>query len=312
VVTALDVNDIYQVPMEYYKRGLNKQILEHFKLPYQEPNMHKWQQVSDKINNYQHKVTIAIVGKYNKLADSYKSLIEALHHGGLYNNTKIVLKWVNSVNLKDENVAEKLAAVDAILVPGGFGNSGVDGKICAVKYARINNIPFFGICMGVQIMVIEALRHLCGIKDANSTEFNPETTNPAVGMITEWVDRSGKYKKADTKNLGGTMRLGKYHAKLSKTSKVAKIYGVNEIDERHRHRYEINIKYKSNLEAVGMNIVGLSPDGALPEIVEYSQNDWFIGVQFHPELKSKPFAPHPLFASFVAAALNFQMKNKNE
>lgn len=310
VIPALDVNSIYQVPIAYHQYGLDKQVLKHFNLPYSEPNIEIWENIINKALYSKTKVNIAIVGKYNKLKDAYKSLIEALTHGGIANEVKVNLKWINSRTLTIDNIEDKLSEVDGILVPGGFGDDGTNGKILAAKYAREHNIPYFGICLGMQMMVIEAARNLCGIDEANSTEFEKNCTDPVVAMITEWMDEAGQKIIANTTKMGGTMRLGRYEAILDKDSLVAQIYGSKRISERHRHRYEVNTKYAQILEQAGLRFVGMSPDGRLPEIAEYSKNDWHIGVQFHPELKSKPFSPHPLFASFIAAALKYQTRKE--
>jgi len=247
-------------------------------------------------------VTIAVVGKYTGLKDAYKSLIEALSHGGIANKVKVNLDWIESEIFEREDPAPFLEHVNGILVPGGFGQRGAEGKIRAARFARERNVPFFGICFGMQMAVIEAARNLAGIEAANSTEFGA-AKEPVVGLLTEWLKGNELQRREKGGNLGGTMRLGAYPAKLSKGSRVAEIYGATELSERHRHRYEVNTAYKDRLEAKGMRFSGMSPDGILPEIVEYPDHPWFIGVQFHPELKSRPFEPHPLFASFIGAAV---------
>ena len=255
-----------------------------------------------RIKNPEGQVTIAVVGKYISLLDAYKSLSEALTHGGIANNVKVNVEWIHSEVFEKEDAAAKLEHVDGILVPGGFGHRGAEGKIAAAKFARENNIPYFGICFGMQMAVIEAVRNLSGIKRASSTEFG-NASEKVVGLLTEWETDKGKEHRDEDSDLGGTMRLGAYPAKLKKGSKVADIYGAGDISERHRHRYEVNIKYLADLEKNGMVFSGMSPDGRLPEIVEIPDHPWFIGVQFHPELKSKPFEPHPLFASYIEAAV---------
>jgi len=247
-------------------------------------------------------VTIAIVGKYTGMKDAYKSLIEALSHGGIANTVRVNLDWIESEVFENEDAAPFLEHVNGILVPGGFGQRGAEGKIRAAQFARERHVPYFGICFGMQMAVIEAARNLCGIGEANSTEFAP-TSEPVVGLMTEWLRGNELETRRAGGNLGGTMRLGAYAAKLQRGSRVAGIYGSTDISERHRHRYEVNTAYKGRLEQRGMLFSGMSPDGVLPEIVEYQDHPWFIGVQFHPELKSRPFAPHPLFASFIEAAV---------
>ena len=248
-------------------------------------------------------MTIAVVGKYTGLKDAYKSLIEALHHGGIANQVKVNLDWIESEIFESEDPAPYLEGIHGILVPGGFGQRGAEGKIRAARYARERKVPYFGICFGMQMAVIEATRNLAGVEDANSTEFGP-TPEPVVGLLTEWLRGNELEKRAADGDLGGTMRLGAYQAKLAPGSKVAEIYGGTEISERHRHRYEVNMAYRERLEAKGMRFSGVSPDGVLPEIVEYADHPWFIGVQYHPELKSRPFEPHPLFQSFIGAAVD--------
>jgi CTP synthase len=248
-------------------------------------------------------VTIAVVGKYTNLADAYKSLNEALIHGGIANNTKVNIKFVEASVFDTDNPADYLHGVDGILVPGGFGERGAEGKIKAAQFARENNVPYFGICFGLQMAVIEAARNLAGITDATSTEFGEGKGTPLVGLMTEWMKGNELEARAKEGDLGGTMRLGAYPAKLAEGSKVAEIYGDTDIEERHRHRYEVNMHYRDELEKHGLKFSGVSPDGMLPEICEYENHPWFIGVQYHPELKSKPFDPHPLFVSFIKAAI---------
>jgi CTP synthase len=247
-------------------------------------------------------VTIAIVGKYTGLKDAYKSLTEALQHGGIANKVKVKLDWIESEIFEKEDPAPYLETVSGILVPGGFGERGTEGKINAVTFARTRNVPFFGICFGMQMAVIEAARHLAGINSASSSEFG-ETSEPVVGLLTEWLKGNALERRLAQGDMGGTMRLGAYPALLRKGSHIAEIYGDTEISERHRHRYEVNIDYMEQLEAVGMSFAGMSPDNLLPETIEFPGHPWFVGVQYHPELKSRPFDPHPLFASFIAAAV---------
>lgn len=302
VISALDVKTIYQVPIAYHQEGLDTQVLKCFGIENAPtPNLKKWEDIVNHINASEHEVTIAIVGKYTKLKDAYKSLIEALDHAGIANNTKVRLRWVNS-RIFNTNRVDKLKDVHGILVPGAFGVEGSEGKIAAVTYARENNIPYFGICLGMQMAIIEAARNLAHIEDASSSEFG-SCKNPIVGLMTEWVKEGTKQTRHAQENLGGTMRLGSYDCNLKQGSLAAQIYGAEHIQERHRHRYEVNLTYKAQLEKAGLVFSGMSPDGQLPEIIELPTHPWFVGVQFHPELKSRPFAPHPLFLSFVKAAI---------
>src|SRR5438874_1865054 len=274
-------------------------------LPYIEaiPDLARWRLINDRIRNPEGNVTIAIVGKYTGLKDAYKSLIEALSHGGIANKVRVNLDWIESEVFEREDPAPFLEHVNGILVPGGFGQRGAEGKIRAAQFARERQVPYFGICFGMQMAVVEAARNLCGIEDANSTEFG-STSAPVVGLMTEWLRGNELQKRSKSGDLGGTMRLGAYPAALKRGSRVSAVYGgAIEISERHRHRYEVNTAYKDRLEQHGLRFSGLSPDGVLPEIVEYEDHPWFIGVQFHPELKSRPFEPHPLFASFIQAAM---------
>ncbi len=306
VISALDVDSIYAVPMHYAAQEVDKQILDWFGLPYDgEPDLSAWQGLLQKVRAPEHEVTIGVVGKYTALLDSYKSLIEALQHGGLANSAKVKLRWIDSAELESENAERMLARVDGILVPGGFGERGAAGKMIAVKYARERKLPYFGICFGMQLAVIEAARNLVGIKDATSSEFEGTEGKGThiVGLMTEWLRGNQLESRAKAGDLGGTMRLGAYPCDIEVGSKAAEIYKATEISERHRHRYEVNINYREQLEAAGLKFSGLSPDGALPEIVERDDHPWFVGVQFHPELKSRPLAPHPLFSSFIKAAL---------
>jgi len=303
VIQALDVTSIYNVPLAYHREGLDAQVLAAFGVKdAPAPKLDKWQAISDAIANPEGEVTIAIVGKYTGLKDAYKSLNEALFHGGISNRVKVKLEWIESEVFEGEDPAPYLEHVHGILVPGGFGERGSEGKILAARFARQRNVPYFGICFGMQMAVIEAARDLVGIEKAGSTEFGA-TPEPVVGLMTEWMRGNELEKRKLNGNLGGTMRLGAYPAALTKGSKVAKIYGETQISERHRHRYEVNTKYREQLEKAGVRFAGLSPDGLLPEIIELPDHPWFIGVQFHPELKSRPFDPHPLFASFIGAAV---------
>ncbi|GAA4114416.1 CTP synthetase [Aminobacter sp. DSM 101952] len=303
VIQALDVGHIYDVPLAYHKEGLDSEVLAAFGIdPAPKPRLDAWQNVSQLIHNPEGEVTIAVVGKYTGLKDAYKSLIEALSHGGLANNVKVKLDWIESEVFEKEDPAPFLEKVHGILVPGGFGERGSEGKILAAKFARERKVPYFGICFGMQMACIEAARSLAGIDNASSTEFGA-TKEPVVGLMTEWLKGNMLEKRRASGDLGGTMRLGAFDAKLSEGSKIADIYGDTDISERHRHRYEVNIDYKDRLEECGLVFAGMSPDGVLPETVEYPDHPWFIGVQYHPELKSRPLEPHPLFASFIEAAV---------
>ncbi len=303
VIEARDVSSIYAVPAAYHAAGLDKEVLAAFGIePAPKPNLARWKGVTDRINNPEGEVTIAIVGKYTGMKDAYKSLIEALAHGGIANKVKVNLDWIESEVFEREDPAPFLEHVHGILVPGGFGQRGAEGKINAARFARERDVPYFGICFGMQMAVIEAARNLAGIKDANSTEFGP-CNEPLVGLMTEWMRGNELEQRAAQGDLGGTMRLGAYDAKLNEDSHIAKIYGNTKVSERHRHRYEVNMAYRAKLEEKGLVFAGVSPDGLLPETVEFPNHPWFIGVQYHPELKSRPFEPHPLFASFIAAAV---------
>jgi len=299
----LDVASIYDVPLAYHQEGLDQQVLAAFGITdAPPPKLDTWHAISHAIANPEGEVMIAIVGKYTGLKDAYKSLNEALLHGGIANRVRVKLQWIESEVFEREDPAPYLENVHGILVPGGFGERGSEGKILAARFARTRKVPYFGICFGMQMAVIEAARDLVGIEAAGSTEFGP-CTQPVVGLMTEWMRGNELETRAQGGNLGGTMRLGAYAAVLAKGSRVAKIYGQNRISERHRHRYEVNTAYRARLEEAGVRFCGLSPDGLLPEIIELPHHPWFIGVQFHPELKSRPFAPHPLFASFISAAV---------
>ena len=305
VIPALDASTIYEVPLMYHREGLDQEVLRLFGMSaYGEPNMARWEDIVHAVKEPEGEVTIAVVGKYTNLLDAYKSLAEALTHGGIAHNVKVNLDWVDSqIFENDDEAVARLEKVNGILVPGGFGERGTEGKIEAVRFARERKIPFFGICFGMQMAVIEAARNLLDIKGASSTEFGP-CNEPVVGLLTEWLRGNEIEKRAAAGDLGGTMRLGAYPAVLAEGSMVRAVYdGAGTIEERHRHRYEVNVAYKDRLEDVGLRFSGMSPDGVLPEIVEYPDHPWFIGVQYHPELKSKPFQPHPLFAGFVGAAV---------
>ncbi|MEO6395484.1 MAG: CTP synthase, partial [Devosia sp.] len=303
VIQGLDVASIYDVPLAYHHEGLDREVLAAFGITdAKAPDLAKWQEVSTRLHNPEGEVNIAIVGKYTGLKDAYKSLSEALVHGGIANRVKVNLNWIDSEIFEREDPAPYLEHIHGILVPGGFGERGSAGKIQAARFARLKDVPYFGICFGMQMACIEAARNTAGIKAANSTEFGP-TKEPIVGLMTEWTKGNEKVERSADTDLGGTMRLGAYPAQLTRGSRVADIYGATRIVERHRHRYEVNTNYRKRLEAAGMLFSGMSPDGLLPEIVERTDHPWFIGVQFHPELKSKPFEPHPLFASFIAAAV---------
>ncbi|MEX0751497.1 MAG: CTP synthase, partial [Xanthobacteraceae bacterium] len=303
VIEARDVDNIYAVPEAYHAEGLDKEVLASFGIEdSRPPDLTVWREINERVRAPEGDVTIAIVGKYTGMKDAYKSLIEALSHGGISNKVKVKLDWIESEVFENEDPAPFLEHVNGILVPGGFGQRGAEGKIRAARFARERHVPYFGICFGMQMAVIEAARNLCGIAEANSTEFGT-TPEPVVGLMTEWLKGNELEKRRAGGDLGGTMRLGAYRAILQRGSRVAGIYGANEISERHRHRYEVNTTYRGRLEQHGMRFSGMSPDGVLPEIIEYQDHPWFVGVQFHPELKSRPFAPHPLFASFVEAAV---------
>jgi len=302
VIPALDVSSIYQVPISYHGEGLDDQVLSYFGMDAPRPDLSKWMDILHKAQHPEGEVTIGVVGKYTSLLDSYKSLSEALTHGGFANNVKVNLSWLNAEIFEKEDSVNLLEKVDGILVPGGFGERGTEGKIRAVKFAREHKIPYFGICLGMQMAVIETARNLAGLNDVGSSEFG-KYGNPVVGLMTEWMKGEELERRNEAGNLGGTMRLGAYRATLEKGSKAAEVYGTTDISERHRHRYEVNMTYKKQLEDAGLKFSGLSPDGKLPEIVEIPDHPWFIGVQFHPELKSKPFDPHPLFTSFIKAAV---------
>ncbi len=303
VVSGLDVSSIYKVPISYHEEGLDAQVFRHFGLEENSPpNLSRWEDVLKPVLAPEGEVTIAVVGKYTGLLEAYKSLQEALTHGGIANNVKVNLNWIDSEVFESEDTLEHLTGVHGILVPGGFGERGVEGKIAAATFAREHDIPYFGICLGMQMAVIEAARNLAGINGAGSTEFGI-CDEPIVGLLTEWERDGIIEKRSEDGDMGGTMRLGGYDAVLQKSSRIHEIYGEENINERHRHRYEVNLAYEAQLKKAGMVFSAKSPDGVLPEIVEIPNHPWFIGVQFHPELKSKPFDPHPLFKSFIAAAV---------
>ena len=302
VIEARDAANIYDVPRAYHAAGLDAQVLAAFGIePAPRPDMSRWSAVTERIANPEGEVTIAVVGKYTEMKDAYKSLIEALAHGGIANRVKVNLDWIESEVFESGDPAAHLEHVHGILVPGGFGQRGAEGKILAARFARERKVPYFGICFGMQMAVIEAARTLAGIAAANSTEFGP-CDEPVVGLMTEWLRGNELERRAANGDLGGTMRLGAYPARLREGSRIAEIYGTTNISERHRHRYEVNFAYRERLEACGLQFAGVSPDGLLPETVEIPGHPWFIGVQYHPELKSRPFEPHPLFASFISAA----------
>ena len=304
VIEARDVASIYDVPLAYRAAGLDRELFAVFGMPPREnTDLSHWESVSYAIHHPETAVRIAIVGKYTSLKDAYKSLIEALTHGGIANRAKVEIVWIEAEAFERQPAADLLTDVHAVLVPGGFGERGSEGKILAVRYARENRLPYFGICFGMQMAVVEAARNLLGLDDANSTELCPTTSHPVVGQMTEWLRGEALEQRQALGDLGGTMRLGAYEAKLAPTSRIAAIYGTDTIRERHRHRYEVNMAYRDRLEAKGLRFSGFSPDGLLPETVEYAGHPWFIAVQYHPELKSRPFEPHPLFTSFVAAAI---------
>tara|TARA_A100000164_G_scaffold79306_1_gene66955 strand:- start:6611 stop:8239 length:1629 start_codon:yes stop_codon:yes gene_type:complete len=308
VIQATDVKTIYEIPKIYMQNGFDTEVLAsmNIKRP-KKINLRKWNKVVNSLNNPKGQVNIGVIGKYVDLKDAYKSLSEALTHGGIANDTNVKIHWIDSEKIKTKKDISLLKSMSGILIPGGFGKRGSEGKILAINYARVNKIPFFGICFGMQLAVIEAARNLAKIDNANSSELT-NTKNPVVGLMTEWEKNNKKFQRDSNSNYGGTMRLGSYPAVLSKNSLSYKIYKTKNINERHRHRYEVNINYKEKLEKIGMNFAGISPDGLLPEIIEIKNHPWFIGVQFHPELKSRPFNPHPLFSSFIKASIKVSKK----
>jgi len=301
VIETIDVRTIYEAPISFYKEKFDERVLSYFNIKSKKkPNLTKWKKISLNVLGSRKKVNIGIIGKYVNFKDAYKSLDEALVHGGILNNLKVNFTRIDSEHLKIKKLQPILKKLSGVLIPGGFGKRGSEGKIAAIKYARLNNIPFFGICFGMQMAIIEVARNLLNIKNASSSEFGNNCT-PVVGLLEEW-QKGNLVFKGSNKNLGGTMRLGSYEAVLKNNSLISKIYSSKKIHERHRHRYEVNIKYKEQFEKKGLIFSALSPDGTLPEIVELKNHPWFVGVQFHPEFKSRPFTPHPLFASFIKAA----------
>ena len=308
VIAAYDLKTIYEAPLAYHREGLDQAVLDAFGIsPAPRPNLSRWVDVMDRLTNAEGEVRVAIVGKYTQLEDAYKSIAEALTHGGMANRTKVRAEWIDAEIFEREDPALHLQRFHAILVPGGFGERGTEGKIKAVEFARTRGVPYLGICLGMQMAVIETARNQAHVTDAGSEEFDHEKGakrfTPVIYHLKEWVQGNHVVERKVGDDKGGTMRLGAYTATLTPGSRVAEIYGTTEIEERHRHRYEVDTKYRDQLEACGLSFSGMSPDGRLPEIVEIKDHPWFIGVQFHPELKSKPFAPHPLFADFVRAAV---------
>jgi CTP synthase len=305
VIQAMDSANIYAVPLDYHIQGLDREVLDVFQIhDAPKPDLTRWEGISERLVHPDGEVNIAIVGKYTGLTDAYKSLVEALIHGGVASNVRVRFDWVEGEafeGVDEAMIGERLTNVHGVLVPGAFGERGSEGMIRAVRFAREHAIPYFGICFGMQMAMIEAARNLAGIEQASSSEFGP-TSEPIVGLMTEWVRGNQRETRREGDDLGGTMRLGAYDAVLTPGSKVEQIYGGNAISERHRHRYEVNIRYREAIESTGLMFSGLSPDGVLPEICERVDHPWFVGVQFHPELKSRPFDPHPLFASFIGAA----------
>ncbi len=308
VIAALDADSIYKIPLQYHEAGLDDRILHYFKMDNaNKPDLSRWENIVNVIGNWEHSVSIAVVGKYCGLLEAYKSLNEAIFHAGIAHKTKVNVKWIESDTLEGktpEQIAETFADVQGILVPGGFGTRGVEGKMLAEQFAREHKLPFFGICLGMQTAVIEAARHLLGIADASSTEFTKDCT-PVVALMTEWEQDGKKQIRSEKTDVGGTMRLGAYPCRLKAGSLAAKLYdNAAEIHERHRHRYEVNMDIAKRLEEKGLQISGVSPDGLLPEIVELKDHPFYLAVQFHPEFKSRAFAPHPLFKGFIKAALD--------
>ncbi len=304
VIPALDVPHIYDVPLAYHEEGLDDEVLAAFGIKgAPAPDLSRWQEISSRVKDADGRVKIAVVGKYTDLKDAYKSLIEALTHGGIANRVKVEIAWLESEIFENEDPGPHLEGVHGILVPGGFGERGAEGKIAAARFARTRKVPYFGICYGMQMAVLDAARNLAGVSHARSSEFESSEGPVVVGLMTEWLKGNALEKRAAEGDLGGTMRLGAYKACLQQGTRIASIYGADEISERHRHRYEVNIDYREELEDAGLVMSGLSPDGVLPETIEYADHPWFIGVQYHPELKSRPFEPHPLFASFIEAAI---------
>ena len=313
VITAVDANNIYEVPSLYYKEGLDKEILNFFNIKKisKKSNLNIWNKVVKRFNNPNSEVTIAIVGKYTNLKDSYKSLVEALHHGGIANKTKVNIKWIQAEKIESKNGINLFNNVDGILVPGGFGLRGIEGKIRSSKYSREKKIPFLGICLGMQMSIVDIGRNVLKLKDCHSSEFKKNLKNPIIGLMTEWIKNNQIEKRNINSDKGATMRLGKYKCIVKKKSLAHKIYSNESISERHRHRYEVNTKYLKKIESNNFVISGMSPDRKLPEIIESTSHPWFLGVQFHPELKSRPLKPHPIFISFVKACINKKNNEKN-
>jgi CTP synthase len=304
VIPAPNVETIYEVPIVYHEQGFDVQVCKHFGIDIEKPlDLDRWRHIVERVKKPEGEVTIAVVGKYTALPDAYKSLAEALGHGGIANNVRVHMNWIDSEIFESEEAVQHLEDVEGILVPGGFGERGAEGKVAAVRFARERSVPYFGICFGMQMAVIEAARNLAGIENAGSTEFGP-TKAPVVGLLTEWMHGDAIERRNVDTDLGGSMRLGAYPCELQKKSLARSIYNTGNITERHRHRFEVNIEYRARLEDAGLTFSGMSPDGILPEIIELPSHPWFIGVQFHPELKSKPFEPHPLFTSFIKAAVD--------
>ncbi|NBO18300.1 MAG: CTP synthase [Proteobacteria bacterium] len=315
VIQGLDVGSIYEVPERYSEQGFDKQVLNIFGIKDKgKPDLARWDEILKRVQNPKAEVTVALVGKYTGMGDAYKSLTEALDHGGIANQARVHVRWIDAAGFEKSDVAKALKDVDAVLVPGGFGERGVNGKLAAIHYARTHKIPYLGICFGMQLAVIEHARNVAGMPDASSTEFGPheekESHGPLVGLMTEWMRGNVMETRRNDSDLGGTMRLGAYDCELAKGSLAHEIYGADTISERHRHRYEVNIQYREPLEKCGLLFTGMSPGGNLPEIVEMKDHPWFVGVQFHPELKSRPLSPHPLFASYVKAAITHSKQNK--
>jgi CTP synthase len=302
VIPALDVDTIYTVPITYHEQGLDDVVCDHFDIDAQPPDLSTWRDIVARATKPEGEVTIAVVGKYTGLPDAYKSLTEALTHGGIANNVHVRIAWIDSKIFDDIDTAQSLDGVDGILVPGGFGQRGAEGKVRAARFARERRVPYFGICFGMQMAVVEVARNVAGIPGAGSTEFG-QCPAPVVGLMTEWMRGNQVEQRKEGGDLGGTMRLGAYECVIRENSRLRAIYGTDRISERHRHRYEVNNNYLGVLERHGLDFSGMSPDGLLPEMMEIPDHPWFIGVQFHPELKSKPFAPHPLFTSFIRAAI---------
>lgn len=313
VISGLDVKNIYEIPLLYHQQGLDNLVIKHFGLDAKEADLSQWAKVIERINNPKHEVNIAMVGKYVHLVDAYKSLNEALFHGGLHNETKVKIRYLDSENLNEANISELMQGIDGIVVPGGFGDRGIAGKLLAVKYARENNIPYLGICLGMQLAVVEFARNVLGLTEASSTEWNKNTPEPIVALVTEWINERGEKEKRDDKsNLGGTMRLGALPARLKVGSKIAKIYGGEFMMERHRHRYEVNSHYEERLEKAGLIISGRSDDNGLVEVVELPSHRFFIALQSHPEFTSTPRTGHPLFNAFILESLNYQLEIRSE